>query len=118
MNEITARQNGLSYTGIYSRDKDEAKVRLGEIRKQGYKAQLVTVKDSPYSRSACIGQGYSVYVEARYFRDQQAVNYRRSLANFPTEVQRLQDELAAKIAELTKAATEKQTWLTGNGYSF
>ena len=117
MNEITAKQNGLSFTGVYSRDVEEVKVRLAEIRKQGYKAQLVTIKDSPYSRSACISQGYAVYTEPRYQQDQHAASLRGRIASHPAEVQRLRDELAAKIAELDKADADRRDWLTQHGYS-
>ena len=117
MNEITAKQNGLEFTGIYARSSDEIKPRLAEIRKQGYKAYIVIIKDSPYSRSACISQGYAVYTEPRYQQDAQAVKYRNSIAAHPVAVQRLRDELAAKIAELDKADAGRRDWLTQHGYS-
>lgn len=121
MNETTAKQNGLNFTGIYARSSDEVKPRLEEIRKQGYKAYIVTIKDSLHSRSACISQGYAVYTEPSYQQDAQAVKYRNSIAAHPVAVQRLRDEFAAKLAaqitELDKADADRRDWLTQHGYS-
>jgi hypothetical protein len=78
MNERQANEKGYSYTGIYARYKNEVQVRLDKIRSNGYRAVMVTVPDSPYSRGV-IGVGYSVYAERKYFTDKERQELQKRL---------------------------------------
>ena len=68
MNERMAESQGLQFTGIYKRDKEEVKQRIAEERAKRPKARiiLVTVPDSPLSRGGR-GTGYSAYADSVYF---------------------------------------------------
>ncbi len=70
MNEIQARREGLCFTGAYARayeGREKLKEKAKELRKQGYRARLVTE-----SRGGC-----SVYVEQKYY-DMQVVEHLRN----------------------------------------
>jgi hypothetical protein len=72
MNEVQARQEGLSFTGHYSHDKEEVKANAKKIRDQGFNARVVNIPPNPLSRGHH-GMGYSVYADKRYFA-QETVN--------------------------------------------
>jgi hypothetical protein len=120
MNEQTARNKGLQYTGIYERNTESLKPRLEEIRKAGYKAYIVTVPDSPYSRSSCIGTGYSVYTEPRYQADNAAKTSQQRIlfhASRLTSIRaRFESEMAKEMEEENKANDRDVKWLTENNY--
>jgi len=70
MNERIAIERGYSFTGHYEFLKDNLKSPLEKIRKQGYKAVVVT--NSSYEfRGAVRHGGYSIYADQRYFTDRQ-----------------------------------------------
>lgn len=118
MTEQNARQRGLCYTGIYERSKEDLKPRLDAIRAKGYKAYIVTVPDSPYSRSACISRGYSVYVERKYILDEQAESTRQRLkVRHPAEREHLKKHYEQQIAELDARVKADEEWLAQNNYT-
>ena len=60
MNARQAEKEGYEFTGAYSRNKEEMKEGAKKERKEGYKAIVVYVPSSKYSRGYR-GGGYSVY---------------------------------------------------------
>ena len=61
MNKRQAEAWGYFFTGHYSHDKDEMKLRAAEERKRGNKAVVVDVPTDKLSRGYR-GMGYSVYM--------------------------------------------------------
>jgi len=84
MTKLQAIQQGLSFTGSYSHDKEEQKFNAGEIRKQGYRAVVVNVPPDKLSRGHH-GMGYSVYAEKRYFDDKEKIRLQMELNHIPVE---------------------------------
>jgi len=116
MNKEQAAKRGYEFTGIYERDKSGVQVRLNKIRKDGYKAALVTVPDDPLSRG-CIGRGYSIYAEARYRLDDLAKTHREQIAQFPARILRITEQFSREIAETVAIKANQQEWLRKNGYA-
>lgn len=120
MNQETALKKGYERTGIYARSADKVRPLLEEIRKQGYKALLVTVPDSPYSRGH-VGTGYGVVVERRYNLDQAAKSHLESLAAYAGRCEAVrahhQAQIDKEVADLTRNKQEAEKWLVENGYS-
>jgi hypothetical protein len=70
MNRQNAEAEGLSFTGLYSSNKEEYKARLVDMKAARPKARFVTVwsPTSKLSRSYCAGGGgWSAYADAKYF---------------------------------------------------
>jgi len=65
MNERDARAEGLQFTGHYSHDKEDIKIKALKIRSFGFRAIVVNVPTSKLSRGSH-GMGYSVYAEPAY----------------------------------------------------
>ncbi|MFA5130477.1 MAG: hypothetical protein WC477_06235 [Patescibacteria group bacterium] len=59
MNENTARENGYTFTGDYSRDKEDMKAIAAQIRASGKRAIIVTIHNR--GRKNCASTGYAVY---------------------------------------------------------
>lgn len=86
MNNRTAIEKGYRFTGFYERDKEELKAKKEtHFTSLGYKAVIVLVPDSPYSRSASISVGYSIYAEQKYFDDERRINLQKRLQNIPRQ---------------------------------
>ena len=121
MTKNQAEQKGLQFTGCYERNPDALKLRLEEIRKSGYKAYIVTVPDSKYSRSACIGNGYSIYTESRYQKDNCARDARARIASHAARLvsinERIAKMLAEEIAKETTSNDRDLSWLKDNNYN-
>ncbi len=83
MNKAQAYDAGYGFTGIYTRNKEEAKMRAAELRSKGDKAIVVTERDSEYSRGPR-GTGYSVF----------------SIESDENKAQREAEALASKIRNL------------------
>jgi prefoldin subunit 5 len=95
MNEQQAREKGYEYTGYYERFKDKLTDKLEAIRKAGFKAVIVTVPDSPYSRGI-VGVGYAIYVEHRY-------NVVRTITELEKRIQQIDSRKAYAFEEYQKA---------------
>jgi len=81
MNERQAESEGLQFTGIYSRNKEEARARLDQERAShpGAKLKLVTVPDSKLSRGGG-GKGWSIYADRVYFLQERLKDLDSSIA--------------------------------------
>jgi hypothetical protein len=111
MNEKQATEKGYRYTGIYSRDIEEVKnTRDVRFRDKGYKAVLVTKKDSAYSRGPR-GVGYSIYAEEKYFVDLKKQMLKTRLLTIPAELVSLQAEFEQAQKKLYAEAENLQTEL-------
>ena len=109
MNELQARQQGLSFIGRYERFKDRVADDLAALRKQGYKAYIVTVPDSPLSRGYCKGdKGYSIYAEERYFHDKEKKDLQDRLAHMPARKDAAFKEYEKELAELVAEETRME----------
>ena len=119
MKESQARAEGLDFTGIYSRYKEEVKVKAAEIRKAGYRAVVCTIPPNPYSRGH-YGNGYSCYVEPKYGKDRRAAELRIRLSGHDARVENIKAEHAKALAEaLQKEELENLkniSWMKENGY--
>lgn len=96
MTERTARQQNLEFTGVYesSYNKDKAKSRAAEIRKQ-YKCRAVLVDK---------GHGVSVYADEAYRIRKTAEEASNRLAHIQTRKERAYE---AYLAELAKIEAEE-----------
>ena len=101
MTEKMAQNKGYSFTGFYSRDKEEMKVAALKLREQGNKAVVVDVPTSKYSRSG-YSMGYSVYwiesEENKFDREtQRKENQKRSIIS---EIEKHKEAIAFLETEL------------------
>lgn len=96
MTERTARQQKLDFTGVYENnfDRDKAKKRAAEIRKQ-YKCRAVLVDK---------GHGVSVYADETYRIRKNAEEAANRLAHIQTRKERAYE---AYLAELAKIEAEE-----------
>lgn len=102
MTEQQARTNGFTRTGHYSRNKDKMKEKAAQIRKQGNKAVVATLPDSPLSRGI-VGRGYGVFwIESSENAATREAEMKQSrLRNLEVSKQQLLEKIAeidAKIA--------------------
>ena len=106
MNERKAREEGLSFTGIYSHDKEEVKERISKERKERPKARiiLVTVPPNKLSRGHH-GTGYSAYADEVYFAYENMKAFKNYSESYNASIKRIEDEYKEKIllAEKTYA---------------
>jgi hypothetical protein len=96
MNEQQARQSGYSFTGVYTRDRGEVGIRRDALTKEGYKAVIVTVPDSPLSRGPK-GTGWSVYAERKYFVDKEKTDLRQRLSMIEPRKERAQKKYEEEL---------------------
>lgn len=59
--ETQLEEKGYKFSGVYTRDKTEAKQRAEKFRAEGKRATVVHIFPSRYSRFG--SDGYSVYVK-------------------------------------------------------
>lgn len=102
MNEQQATRDGLSFTGIYSHNKDEVKVQAKELREQGYRVVMCNVPSNPLSRSNN-GMGYSVYAEKKYFSDQRLISLKKQLSDLPALKATLLAKHKQELIDIEKA---------------
>ena len=100
MNKKTAEQKGYTFTGVYSHDKEEVKVRIIEEKKKGNKAVLVNVPPSPYSRGHH-GMGYSMYI----IKSKENIRIEK-IKNLEIEINRIEYELKKKKEEMINLDSE------------
>ena len=102
MTEQRAEEEGLSFTGIYSSDKEKVKARIKEERKERPKARIVLVwsPSSKLSRGSCSG-GWSAYADetkySAYDTIERATKFIDGYTNSINSVKRQYDEKIAKI---------------------
>ena len=120
MNKKTAQLKGLIFTGHYDWDRPKISQIAKDLRKEGYKAYVVTVPKNPLSRGHH-GTGYSVYVEPKWQLDQAAQEYRRDIQAYNMirkEIIRRNEELLRKELEEAEAVQSRAVaWLSRNGYN-
>jgi hypothetical protein len=105
MNEVQARQEGLSFTGHYSQDKDEVKANAKKIRDAGFNARVVNMPTSKLSRGSH-SMGYSVYADKRYFAQQTIDDCNRYLNCIESRKQHLKEQYEKDLAQID---TDKAT---------
>lgn len=100
MTENQAEQEGLTFTGIYARSKDEVKERIAKERKEHPKARLVlvTVPDSKLSRGGR-GTGYAAYGDEVYQAYQTLKEARRYVDGTAAALKYLKDEYDKQVKE-------------------
>jgi len=112
MDESDARERGYSFTGIYSRWREDVAVGAEKIKKQGYKTAIIPSKASGYERSAGVGKGmvlgYSVYAERRYFTDKKRVELVERLKAIPAKKARAYEEYQKLIETIHLEAIDLQ----------
>ncbi len=121
MNIDTAKKRGYVDTHAYTNGSrmEELEAKLHAIRAAGYKALIVTVPTSPYSRGSK-APGYSIVAEARYMLDKHAAQARNVLAAEENEIAnakaRAQQALDKELAEINNRTQSSRQWLVDNGY--
>jgi hypothetical protein len=101
MNEKQAKERGYHFTGNYERRKEDLNSELEKLRSEGFKAVMVIVPDSPYSRGI-VGVGYSIYAEKKYFDTREKVE-------LMTRLGYVDREKARALAEYQKTVSEIET---------
>ena len=99
MNEKQARGKGYSFTGVYNSMKDDTIARRDRIKADGYKAILVYVPTSKYSRGGGSG-GYSVYAEAKYFNDIERKDLQVRVAGIPYQREKALEDYQAVLRKI------------------
>jgi len=91
MNEKQAEQEDLRFTGIYSSDKEEVKIRILEALKTRPKSRiiLVTSPASPLSRSHS-GSGWSAYADKVYFAYAEMWKHENTIATNDDRLQEIE----------------------------
>jgi hypothetical protein len=105
--ERQAENKGYMFTGDFSHDKEEIKDRAEKIRKDGYKAMVVSKPPDPLSRGHH-GTGYSVYAERKFFIDRAIAGLERSLATFPKQFEEMKQRHEREIRELTEEKERRE----------
>jgi hypothetical protein len=117
MTEERAKQEGLHFTGMYSRNKEVTKAEIDDARKRYPKARIVLVRtpDSKLSRGYTPGAcGWSAYADDVYSAYQTVETSTKTIGNyqsrydyfkkqFDEQVQKLDEELEAAKVKLAKA---------------
>jgi len=100
MTKQKAHEQGLSFTGIYSWDKEAVKRQLAEIRIKYSSAHFTLVREppDPLSRGQSSG-GYSVYADSRYSALREVEECTQKIANHPNRLASLKIEYDKKVAE-------------------
>lgn len=101
LSESKAHQQGLSFTGIYSRSIEEVRQRVAEYKalKVPGKLSLVRSPASKYSRSYSAG-GYSAYADQRYFDYRSKLEVERRLSDYEATRARLRTEYDAAVTKV------------------
>jgi len=100
MNKKQAEQKGYGFTGVFSSNKEEVKVRIVEEKKKGNKAVLVNVPPSPYSRGYH-GMGYSMYI----IKNEENIKAEK-IKNLENEISNIKHRLGIKREEMVNLDTE------------
>ena len=103
MNTRQARISDLHYTGCsecYRSDK--VRDRAKELRKQGYRAVVVTERCERTRRGLKSEHytSYSVYVEQKYFDDCSIVQLKKNLSHIPSRIQLATEEFQKTLAAI------------------
>ena len=97
------QEEGYTFHGAYSWNKEEIKKRAAEVRKEGNKARVVYVPGSKYSRSGS-GGGWSVYwIESEA---NVAAKLERSRVNRIFSLEREANDLRMKLAKIEEQLAE------------
>jgi len=116
MTEKNARQEDLSFTGIYSFYKEEVKARIKEERKERPKARIVLVWSpaSKLSRGYSSG-GWSAYADEKYSAYSTLERTSKVIDSYDNRVISIKNEYAKKIAdakaEFTTASMKRREML-------
>jgi hypothetical protein len=115
MKETHAEQKGFQFTGIYGRNKEEIKLKLNKIIRDGYQAMLCIVPDSLLSRGA-VGVGFSIFAEPKYFDDLKAKNLQTRIEKSSTILKQIKDKFDADCLEEENLINSHIMWLKEHGY--
>lgn len=107
MTEERAKQEGLHFTGMYNRDKEKTKAEIDDARKRYPKARIMLVREP----GACGWSAYADSVYSAYKTVEASTNvidnyqhcYNYFKQQFDEQVKKLNEELEAAKAKLTKA---------------
>jgi len=101
MNEQKARQEGLSFTGCYERDKESVKEEAKKIRKLGFKARVVTKYANPLSRGQNTGiTGWSVYADKKYFASKALEENKKRKEAIPSRLEKAKEDYKAAVQKI------------------
>lgn len=102
--EKWARSKGLIYTGISSRNVEEVKPRLEELKAKGYTAYIVSWDKNPLSRGW--SSGCSVFADKRWALDQEEERITKELNELPARRELCHIELALQLKRLDAREAE------------
>ena len=115
MTEKQARQEGLQYTSNFSYDRRHVTEKAKWIRKQGYRARVVTIPGNPLSRGHD-GTGFTIYTEAKYHKDKKSRELLERIGQHGQRMKWLLAKQAEERRELDSLAIADIDWLKENGY--
>jgi hypothetical protein len=100
MNKRQAQQEGLHFTGVYTRLKEETKARIVQDRLKYPKSRIVMViePDSPLSRGSR-GEGYSAYADSVYSAYQLLEENTKQCDQHGIVLELLKDQYEKKVEE-------------------
>lgn len=91
MKEREAEQQGLSFTGIYSSDKEVVKARIAQLREEHPDARIILVRVPHNKLSRGHGNGgYSAYADRVYFLQKQIRELGKKIDGHPGDVVHLE----------------------------
>lgn len=105
MTERQAREQGLGFTGVSTRDNEEAKRRAKEIRDQGFRA-VVTNNHPGYS-----SETLRVYAEQKYFIKRNIESMKQRLSMVDAQRKQMKDDYEKNLAAFEKSVEESKRQL-------
>ena len=114
MTKKQAQEQGLHFTGIYNRDKEETQKRIAEARIKYPKARIVLVPEraNPLSRGQNTGiVGYSAYADYIYSAYEQVHNASKIIDSYQTNYDFYKKQFDEKIKELDERKLAAETRL-------
>lgn len=110
MKEQTALNKGYIRTGMYARSQEKVQERLKEIKAQGYKAVIVTIPDSKYSRGI-ISEGYCIFCEERYMLDKAIAQINLNLAEIEERKARAYEQYLRELSKIDQDQAQMEEHL-------
>ena len=99
MNKQQAESQQLIYHGAYNQGKEVIKTRAQELRRKGYRAVVVDIPASKYSRGSH-SMGYALYVEKKFFNDERINELNKWISDIPRQKADALSTYNTKLAEL------------------
>ncbi len=114
MNEQQARNRGYSFSGCYEWSKEKLAEKLESYKDEGYKAVIVTVPDSKYSRGIP-ETGYAIYIEHKFFSTREKKDLSERLRLIENRKSLALKEYQKQLKDIDNEANKMKTRLSELG---